>query len=177
MNYCPNCGNPTQEHDEFCNVCGQKLTPSVDYGTPAPKVSSSDAIPPAQPYSPDVPQTPSMSQQQYYQPQANVGRYQQAPLGDRCGAYFIDGFITQIGIYLCFVGCIYSCFKDGMNEGRSFGKNILNVRVINYNTGLPATYSESCVRNCCNLCVCYLLIDKDQRHIGDHIAGTIVIRD
>ena len=100
-----------------------------------------------------------------------------APLGDRCVAYLVDSFISQ------FTCGIYGCFKDGIREGQSIGKGLMNLRVVDYATGNPGTLGQSCVRNClCSwldgcTCFCVPLISEDGRRISDHIAGTIVILD
>jgi uncharacterized RDD family membrane protein YckC len=99
--------------------------------------------------------------------------YQTAPLCDRCIAYVIDGILSGCGLAcLC-----YPIWKDGIRGGRSFGKGLMNLRVVKHGTRTGATVTDSCLRNCCNLCVCLLCITPERRHVGDYIAGTIVIRD
>ncbi len=94
----------------------------------------------------------------------------QAPCMDRCVAYIIDYIIVGI----CF---LYFCFKDGIRDGRSIGKGMMGLSVVKFDTGQPATIMDSCLRNCCNLCPPVLLITEGKRHVGDYIAGTIVIKD
>ncbi|MHA2103221.1 MAG: RDD family protein [Candidatus Hodarchaeales archaeon] len=92
-----------------------------------------------------------------------------APLGGRCVAFIVDDFLN-------FLPC-YFCWKDGIRDGQSFGKGLMGLRVIKVSTGAPATVMDSCLRNCCNLCVCVLFIQSERRHVGDLIAGTMVIED
>lgn len=81
------------------------------------------------------------------------------------------------------LGWLYEVGKDYIREGRSIGKGIMGLRVIDFNTGMPATISQSFIRNCVCACVdascCFLaaIIDEDGRRIGDHVAGTVIIRD
>lgn len=93
----------------------------------------------------------------------------QAPCGDRCVAYLVDGILSCIPCY--------ACIKDGIRDGRSIGKGMMGLRVVKVSTGQPATIVDSCLRNCCNLCVPVLLVTEGRRHVGDFIAGTIVIKD
>ena len=63
------------------------------------------------------------------------------------------------------------------------GKKLLNLRVIDHHTGIPATIGQSCIRNClcsCADCICLppiFLTDPDRWKITDHIVGTVVIID
>jgi len=96
-----------------------------------------------------------------------------APLCDRCIAYVVDAFLTSCGL-----GCLcYPIWKDGIRDGRSFGKGMMGLRVVKYGTRQGATVTDSCLRNCCNLCVCLLCVTGDRRHVGDYIAGTMVVKD
>ncbi len=98
------------------------------------------------------------------------------PFVERCVALMIDSFISQI----C---CIYDIFKDSIREGQSIGKGVMNMRVVDYQTGEPATIGQSCIRNCLcgglDQCCCYLVafLNEDGRRIGDQVAGTVVILD
>lgn len=94
---------------------------------------------------------------------------QQAPCVDRCIASIIDGVFSIIPCYYC--------FKDGIREGRSFGKGLMGLRVVKFDTGEPATITDSCIRNCCELCICVMCVTEGHRRVGDLIAGTIVIKD
>ncbi len=97
-----------------------------------------------------------------------------APCADRCVAYFIDGFLNCIPFYLC--------WKDGIRDGKSFGKGLMNLRVVKYGSRKGATVTDSCVRNClCGWCdglTCFVFaLFGERRRIGDRIAGTMVVRD
>ncbi|MHA1984543.1 MAG: DUF7577 domain-containing protein [Candidatus Hodarchaeales archaeon] len=157
MVYCPNCGTENDQTARFCQSCGQDL-----------HATSSTAQPTYQPSAKPPPG--------YTTGYAGGSHLTKAPppAGERIGAYFIDCFISD---FLCCFGCFYTCFKDGINNGQSVGKGLLNLRVVDYNTGMPATYGQSCVRNFCECCSCYALIDNQGRRMGDYIAGTIVIDD
>ncbi|MHA1967141.1 MAG: RDD family protein [Candidatus Hodarchaeales archaeon] len=93
----------------------------------------------------------------------------QAPCIDRCVAYIIDDFLSIIPFYFC--------FKDGIRDGQSIGKGLMGLRVVKFDTGEPAQVMDSCLRNCCDCCPPLLLITAGHRHVGDYIAGTIVIKD
>ncbi|MHA1990608.1 MAG: zinc-ribbon domain-containing protein [Candidatus Hodarchaeales archaeon] len=157
MAYCPNCGSENDQTARFCLSCGQDL--HATSSTEQPTYQRSVKAPPG-----------------YTTGYAGGSHLSKAPppVGERIGAYFIDCFISD---FLCCFGCFYTCFKDGINNGQSIGKGLLNLRVVDYNTGMPATYGQSCVRNFCECCSCYALIDSQGRRMGDYIAGTIVIDD
>ena len=97
----------------------------------------------------------------------------------------VDGVVG--GILSCI---LYPCWKDGIREGRSFGKGMSNIKVVKYDTGAPASIGDSIMRNCGESCVgcctCgltnlltlyFILLTDDKRRVGDRIAGTIVVRD
>ena len=199
MPFCDNCGFQIKDSDRFCPNCGKEVL------GPAKNIGSTDSSTPASPYSqpsnynqtPSYPPSSTGGNQINYPPQnyqqGGYGQgytfqgkgavnapyaYKIAPLGDRCVAYIIDNILIGVGLCFCYLpGIFYALFKDGIREGRSFGKGSANLRVVNFNTGMPATPLESCIRNFCNICVCWLLVEPNQRHIGDLIAGTIVIKD
>ncbi len=100
-------------------------------------------------------------------------RSRTAPLIDRCIAYVIDGCLSGCGLVLI----CYPIWKDGIRDGRSFGKGFMGLRVVKHGTRRGATITDSCLRNCCNLCICLLCITSERRHVGDYIAGTVVVRD
>jgi len=100
-------------------------------------------------------------------------RHKPAPLCDRCIAFLIDDILTGCGLGLI----LYPCWKDGIRDGRSFGKGMMGLRVVKYGTRQSATVKDSCVRLCCNWCACLLCVTGDRRHLGDYVAGTMVIKD
>lgn len=103
-----------------------------------------------------------------------------ADLLERCIALLID---DAIAAFIPCVGFIYTWVKDAINDGRSVGKSFMGLRVVDFQTGIPASLEQSFVRNCCpgclDGCFCYLtaLLDENGRRIGDRAAGTIVIQD
>lgn len=185
MGFCSNCGSKIKDSENFCPSCG---APS-DLKGPAKSLHDSDESSQYQAPPPSTSRQPPRNQYTRPPPNLNYSRsrqiainapydYKLAPWGERIGAYFIDGCIANIGMVFCYLpGIAYTCFKDGIREGRSFGKGALNIRVVNFNTGMPATLSESCIRNLCDCCPCYAFVEQNRRHIGDLIAGTIVITD
>lgn len=192
MPFCDNCGYELKPDDLFCPSCGKENknrgpAKQVDQSGGSSQPQQTYQQPPQQQPSNQPKYQPAYQQPGYQAPQygQSVKRaveapynYRIAPCGDRCVAYIIDEFIAGIGMYLCCVpGLLYSYFKDGIRDGRSFGKGAMNLRVVNFNTGMPATPMESCVRNFCSICPCWLLVEKNQRRVGDLIAGTIVIKD
>ncbi|MHA1450629.1 MAG: zinc ribbon domain-containing protein [Candidatus Hodarchaeales archaeon] len=168
MRYCPNCGANVDPDGVFCSNCGSKLPKSA----PVREIGE-EKTPPvtrAQYYKPGYSYRPTPYRPRPYHPSMK------APMIERIIAYFVDSVINQV----C---CFYSVVKDGIREGQSIGKGFFEMRVVDFATGQPATYEQSCIRNClCGWldgCCCYLMpfIDEDGRRIGDHVAGTIVIVD
>jgi hypothetical protein len=168
VKYCPNCGFNCQDTDVFCSGCGFKLQNNsyIPPSTPNPVINA-----PYKPMYTSSVKTPRNSNINY------GANFPIAPLSDRCFASIVDGFIAGAITLVCGFGCFYSLFKDGIIDGRSLGKNLMGLRVIKYYTNEPANYWDSCGRNCCNCCVLVLCFNHERRHVGDLIAGTIVIKD
>ncbi len=172
VKYCPSCGHQTDSDSIYCLNCGKKLPekpiskPGTSWKSPTRPVGEPSYQRPAYP-----PSYTPVYQAKPYHPSMK------APLGERCVAYLIDSAIDQ------FTCGIYGCIKDGIRDGQSFGKGLMNLRVVDYNSGHPATIGQSFIRNCVCGCVdvscCYLvvLLSTDGRRIGDQVAGTIVILD
>ncbi|MFX0182630.1 MAG: RDD family protein [Candidatus Hodarchaeota archaeon] len=175
--FCPFCGSEVDQDSIYCLNCGKKLPERVS--APPKRAVSWETTPSEPSYEPGY--QPPVTYRPIYQPRP-YHPSMKADIGERCVAMIVDGFISGLLNIVC-VGVFYSCLKDGIREGQSVGKGLFNMRVIDFNTGLPATYGQSFVRNClCGWldgCCCYLvaLIDDDGRRIGDQVAGTIVIRD
>ena len=177
VKYCPSCGHKTEPDSIYCLNCGQKLPeksfsePKTSWETPTQPVREPTYQRPQYP-----PSYKPMYQAQPYHPSMK------APMGERCIAYLIDSAISSVLSYIC-IGVFYSCFKDGIREGRSFGKGLMNLRVIDYVSGMPATPGQSFIRNCVcgwvDVMCCFLAVflTEDGRRIGDQVAGTIVILD
>jgi len=101
----------------------------------------------------------------------------QAPCGDRCVAYLIDGAISAAFSWALGAGCVYDLIKDGIRDGQSLGKGMMGLRVVKFDTGQPPTLMDSCLRNCFSCCPCMLLFTEGKRRFGDYVGGTIVIKD
>lgn len=166
MRYCPYCGAEVDEDSIYCLKCGKKFPEKTPpKGEPAwePRPTGSD---------------PQVTYHTLYQSKPyHIGM--KAPLGERCIASLLDDAVEYF--IPCF-GCVYGCIKDGIREGQSLGKGFMGLRVIDFQTGIPATIGQSAIRNLCgclDVCTCYLavLIDQDGRRIGDKLAGTVVILD
>ena len=122
VKYCPSCGSEVDPNSIYCFNCGYKI-PVTAYPKSKPAWE-----PPTQPqttYQP--PRYRAAFQPRIYHPSMK------APLTDRCVALLLDNCIDQF-----FCG-IYGCFKDGIRDGQSLGKGVMNLRVIDYNHGIPAT--------------------------------------
>ena len=97
-------------------------------------------------------------------------------LGNRCIALIVDGIIG--GILCC--GCLlYPLWKDGIRGGHSFGKGMFGLKVVKM-SGEDAKVFDSCLRNFCMLPPCgwiFCFFNHEGRHLGDLIAGTMVVED
>jgi len=171
MENCSFCNARLRREDNFCPDCGKEIKRS--------RSSLAGAPPPEPSYKPPE----RYPRQTYYQKGAQRYHLQSmvapAQCSDRITAFFID---------YCIVGCTINCvtlggcgqfylyFKDGYDQGRSLGKKHVGIRVINYQTGMPATYMESCARNICK-CPPTVYCNSEYRGLGDLIAGTMVIQD
>jgi hypothetical protein len=182
MQYCESCGSEIDENSRYCKKCRKKVSSLKDtyqqIFQPKPELSIKEEVEESnlkEAYDQIFQDTPRPPETRRL---AHIGR--EAPLLERCIAYWIDEAI--ISFIPCF-GCIYAWFKDGVNEGRSVGKYFMGLRVVDYQSGVPASYEQSFVRNCCpgclDGCCCYIpaLINEEGRRIGDRVAGTIVILD
>ncbi|MHA1331276.1 MAG: RDD family protein [Candidatus Hodarchaeales archaeon] len=172
MKYCPYCGNKVEPGTIYCINCGKNLLEATN--TPVfEDTSKYGAQQPPHGYQEYVPKY--TQQRSYYRP-IGYQRVTQAPMLERFVALIIDEIINQF----C---CIYDMVKDGLRDGRSIGKGLFNLRVIDYHSGYPASLSQSFIRNCVcgwlDVCTCYItaFIDEEGRRIGDHVAGTMVIQD
>ena len=95
---------------------------------------------------------------------------------NRCIAYIIDYIISIPCSIIC-----YPLWKDCYHEGRSIGKGAMGLRVVKMNGSSPACI-DSCLRNICMTfpcglgCLC-VFMNPESRHMGDLIAGTMVVED
>lgn len=199
--FCPFCGVKYDQHYSYCINCGKRIP---QQGVPPPQQMTWHT-PPEPPFRTTPPQatpfypypTPMYPARPYY-PSIK------APLVLRCFALIIDSIITGMLIFFIMFATIivfpgvrgvllalvtpffaygYLAIKDSIREGRSIGKGVMGLRVVDLNSGRPATFVQSSVRNCCcgwcdwYCCCITVLLDRDGRRIGDQIAGTVVIRD
>lgn len=59
---------------------------------------------------------------------------------------FHPGSKFMLSLMLIWV-ILYYLFQDGLNTGRSFGKRIMSMRVVDTQTGVPCRYWQSVIRN------------------------------
>jgi len=93
-------------------------------------------------------------------------------------AFFWNGgesIVTLGGI----VSVAYLLLADGRENGQSIGKRMLNMRVIEEQSGNPCTYGRSFLRNILLLVLgpidwIFIFGGKHQR-LGDKLAGTVVV--
>jgi len=76
-----------------------------------------------------------------------------AKLIDALIAAMVGQLVPPFGMLL---GLLYLLIADGMNDGRSPGKRLFALRVVDTETKLPATVRQSCLRNV-NLALIYFL--------------------
>ncbi|MFX1506725.1 MAG: RDD family protein [Promethearchaeota archaeon] len=174
MVYCQYCGTEIDLNSVYCKNCGKKVSSTIkdrydQIFEPSKRPDLKDTY---QQIFPDKPSYPTT------RPVTRVGKPAEFP--ERCVALLIDDAI--VSFIPCF-GFIYAWFKDALREGQSVGKGFMGLRVVDFQTGVPASFEQSFIRNCCpgclDSCCCYLavLLDENGRRIGDHAAGTIVIQD
>jgi len=178
--FCPNCGTSAGQEDKFCLNCGKKIGKD---SAPSPKAQKPEYEAPAQQQAPYVPPQPYAQPQQHAPAQMPVSTggipkhaYPQlrASYGDRFVAYIVDycmaSFCPPLG-----------CLRDIVPEtGKGFGKSMMKLMVVDYDTGLPITAGQACVRTLCFISVIDVfmpLCNDDGRRIGDFIANTIVLED
>ena len=172
MKYCPYCGFKIQQESQYCGNCGKKIPQAPKNHWKSPPDHSSFNV-----YSQRPLTYHDVFQPYYYRPESKAG------LGERFIALLIDSCIAGGLMSVFCIGWLYQLGKDSIREGQSIGKGIMGLRVIDLNSGMPATITQSFIRNCLCGCVdascCFLvaLIDEDGRRIGDHMAGTVVIID
>jgi uncharacterized RDD family membrane protein YckC len=102
---------------------------------------------------------------------------------NRLLAYLIDAVIATIGMILCILpGLAYFLLKDTLYDGRSVGKKMMGLQVINSQTLTPCKMMESVIRNVTLMIPIFGLIDAvmvfvdpDNLRFGDKWATTMVI--
>lgn len=121
-----------------------------------------------------------------------------APIGKRFSAQFIDELIAVGGGYSLLIGMnelvasdgntpflamiifalLYTLFADGMFEGQSIGKKLMNLYVVSNEMEKPCTYWQSFLRNSTYLLGIFdfiFLFGKERRRLGDRLASTKVL--
>jgi len=178
--FCPNCGAPVAPTDKFCQSCGAKLVEQSAVQQPPVKPTTpqySGPYVPPQAVSYQGQTTPGLPYQGI--PQASYAQLKPSYFS-RTLAYLLDGIIFGFIGSFCF---IIPLFKDVIPErGKSFGKAILNLKVVDYDTGIPITAGQACLRQLgfiitAGFDIFVPLCTEDGRRVGDYIAGTIVLED
>lgn len=119
-----------------------------------------------------------------------------ADTGVRFVAYLIDTVIVGVVVILLWailggagrglgilVGLAYFTYFDGSPSGQTIGKRLMNIRVVDFQTGGELGYGKAFIRYIGRLVsgfVCllgYLWAIWDEQHQGwhDKIAGTVVV--
>jgi uncharacterized RDD family membrane protein YckC len=113
--------------------------------------------------------------------------YAPAELGKRVLAAIIDGLIgIAAGSLGGIPGLLYVLLRDGIFDGRSVGKKVMGLRVINVVTGQPCDFKASAIRHALSAIPCVnvlygiaeiymVLTQPDRRRFGDKWADTMVI--
>lgn len=81
----------------------------------------------------------------------------------------------------------YFFYFEGFRDGRTPGKRLLSIRVV-MEGGYPVTLRAAAIRNLVRLidvqpalsCIVggfFMLVSRQSRRLGDHAAGTVVVRD
>jgi uncharacterized RDD family membrane protein YckC len=109
--------------------------------------------------------------------------YMPAPLLRRSVAYLIDAAITAALFFLLNgVGVAYWLARDGLFRGRSVGKAICGLRVIDFERGQACSLTQAVLRQLVFLIplfffveVVSLLTDPRRRRLGDHWSDSAVV--
>lgn len=92
---------------------------------------------------------------------------------------------AAIAIFVAFfLNFGYNIFFEGIWQGQTPGKKVAQIRVIEAN-GQPVGWAAVCIRNLVRVLdtglllvgLLVMLIDKNERRLGDLAAGTLVIRE
>jgi len=169
--FCPNCGAAAALEDKFCLNCGTNLKEGAE--VPIPPTQARPAQAPIQHVGPYA--SAQVMSTATGVPRASYVQLK-APISSRFFALLIDNLIYNFCPPLW-------CFRDVIPEqGKSFGKSMLKLKVVDYDTGLPISVGQSCIRTLC-LGICFgfdyivPFFNDEGRRIGDYIAGTIVLED
>ncbi len=102
---------------------------------------------------------------------------------NRLLAYLIDAVIVTIGLILCLLpGIAYVLMRDALYDGRSIGKKVMGLQVVNSQTLTPCKTMESVIRNASLAIPIFgivdglmVFIDEQNLRFGDKWANTMVI--
>ena len=96
------------------------------------------------------------------------------PFKPEYGVPVLAGYAAMIA-YIAYI-----LSADGLPWGPSIGKKMLSIGVINEATGKSASFADSCKRNVWLLILgpfdLVTLIGLRKKRLGDHFAGTMVVR-
>jgi uncharacterized RDD family membrane protein YckC len=130
-------------------------------------------------------------------------RFKSVGLGKRAVAYFIDDFLIAyifavlsemavgydytVGLFTLLFGLswvVYPFIKDGIFNGKSIGKRIMRLKVIDYQTKKSCSVKQSIKRNLVFLVPLMPIIEAHRVHTkpkhrrwGDNWANTIVVEE
>ena len=129
-------------------------------------------------------------------PSSNAPSGPRANFGERFVAALIDGvglFVIQLilGLILGFggrslgglVGIAYFVYFEGSPSGQTFGKRVMNIRVVDTGTGQSIGYGRAAIRWVmrivstipCLLGYFWMLWDKEKQTWHDKVAGSYVV--
>ncbi|MHA1222976.1 MAG: RDD family protein [Candidatus Heimdallarchaeaceae archaeon] len=161
---CPRCGAQVSIEDTYCFNCRKNLRKIIEEVKEKEQGEKgfSQLIESEETF-PLVPRK-----------ERNPKREFKARYMDRVMAFAIDGLILGLCPPLF-------CFRDVIPErGKSFGKAVLFLKIVDYDTLEPITVKQACIRTACLISIIdlfYPLIDKEGRRIGDILANSIVLED
>lgn len=130
--------------------------------------------------------------------QVGAGVGPRATFGQRFGAYVIDVVVVNLAVFvlgslvrgtgpslfLSFaVGLGYFSLFEGSGSGQTIGKRLLQIRVVDFETGGPISYARAFARNAGRwisglvlvLGYFWMLWDRDRQTWHDKIASTTVV--
>lgn len=109
---------------------------------------------------------------------------------------FLWNILSNPGLLL---GILYLLISDGVFKGKSIGKKLMRIKVINYETGKPGDFRDSVLRNILLATSLFLLKlpiigwllvlsvyvlefliiigDNESKRLGDYLAKTAVIEE
>ncbi len=117
-----------------------------------------------------------------------------ATFGERFAGHFLDSAVSCGGIALgTYIGTslgvgatpavvmfvAYMLFADGLGNGQSFGKKLVNIAVVDQKTGAPCTFAGSLLRNLVRVLGVFdwaFAFGERRQRLGDKAANTIVVK-